>query len=363
MNLMDAPATPGLDEAARREKWLSERGSVGQLLTGVGGAIARGEIPVVAVWKEFDPFGATQARKDAQAEDEATRVRLAREQIDTDEAKWLAERILRDGAVDENERALLAFLKKEAPAIDPVLAGVMKRAGLSSAALEVASPPQDDDCRLSRISLPAFLRMRGRDMRWLGACSILFSLSFAAAAEPVDVSVCTGKAVQRARADRVVHGLDRCRQYAGGCLRVSRRGLRDGAGFRPRGRRLQRRDQAELSLCGRVRGARACADRAAEIRSGDRRLQPGAGDQAARGRLSQSRLRVPEARRLSQRHCRLQLGAADAAAVGDTSQQPVLGVGRWRASTWKRRSAIAIGRSGWTTICSRATAVPSSISA
>ena len=71
-----------------------------------------------------------QARKDAQAEDEATRVRLAREQIDTDEAKWLAERILRDGAVDENERALLAFLKKEAPAIDPVLHGVMKRAGL-----------------------------------------------------------------------------------------------------------------------------------------------------------------------------------------------------------------------------------------
>ena len=29
-------------------------------------------------------------------------------------------------------------------------------------------------------------------MRWLGACSILFSLSFAAA-QPVDVSVCTGK--------------------------------------------------------------------------------------------------------------------------------------------------------------------------
>jgi hypothetical protein len=130
MNPMNAPAVPTVDEAARREKWLSERGSVGQLLAGVGGAIARGEIPVAAVWKEFDPLGAMQARKDAQAEDEATRVRLAREQVDADEAKWLAERILKDGAVDENERALLAFLKKEAQAIDPVLQGVMKRAGL-----------------------------------------------------------------------------------------------------------------------------------------------------------------------------------------------------------------------------------------
>jgi tetratricopeptide (TPR) repeat protein len=30
-------------------------------------------------------------------------------------------------------------------------------------------------------------------MRWLGACSFLFSLGVAAAAEPVDLSVCTGK--------------------------------------------------------------------------------------------------------------------------------------------------------------------------
>jgi hypothetical protein len=37
---------------------------------------------------------------------------------------------LADGAVDENERALLAFLKAHAHAIDPALDAVMKRAGL-----------------------------------------------------------------------------------------------------------------------------------------------------------------------------------------------------------------------------------------
>ena len=82
------------------------------------------------MWEEFDPFGVAQARKDADAEDRATRVRLSREQVDADEAKWVAERILRDGAIDENERALLAFLKKEAPLVDPSLQPLFKKAGL-----------------------------------------------------------------------------------------------------------------------------------------------------------------------------------------------------------------------------------------
>ena len=130
LNPMDTPFVPTQDEAARREKWLSDRGSVGQLLSGVGNALARGDIPVAQVWAEFDPFGVAQARQDAEAEDRATRVRLSREQVDADEAKWVAERILRDGAIDENERALLAFLKKESPSIDPALQPLFKKAGL-----------------------------------------------------------------------------------------------------------------------------------------------------------------------------------------------------------------------------------------
>ena len=59
-------------------------------------------------------MGAKAARKDAEAEARATKQRLKREAIDGEEATWLAERILHDGAIDENERALLTYLKKEA---------------------------------------------------------------------------------------------------------------------------------------------------------------------------------------------------------------------------------------------------------
>lgn len=130
LNPMDTPYTPSFDEATRREKWLSERGSIGKLLSGVGQALARGDIPFAGVWEELDPTGVIAARKEAEAEAIATKKRLSREQVDADEAKWLAERILRDGTVDENERALLAFLKKESPSIDAALKDVMKRAGL-----------------------------------------------------------------------------------------------------------------------------------------------------------------------------------------------------------------------------------------
>lgn len=130
MNPMDAPVVPAHDEAARRERWLSERGTIGQLLSGVSSALARGDVPVRSVFEEFDPFGFKADKKEAQAEERATKQRLSREAIDPAEAAWLAERILRDGAIDENERALLTFLKKESPSIDPALKPVLARAGL-----------------------------------------------------------------------------------------------------------------------------------------------------------------------------------------------------------------------------------------
>jgi hypothetical protein len=130
MNPMDAPVVPAHDEAVRRERWLSERGTIGLLLSGVSSALARGDVPVRSVFEEFDPFGFKADKKEAQAEDRATKQRLSREAIDPAEAAWLAERILRDGAIDENERALLTFLKKESPSIDPALKPILARAGL-----------------------------------------------------------------------------------------------------------------------------------------------------------------------------------------------------------------------------------------
>ena len=58
----------------------------------------------------------------------ATAEALARESIDPAEAAWLSKRILQDDTIDENERALLAFLKKEAKAIDPALKPLFARA-------------------------------------------------------------------------------------------------------------------------------------------------------------------------------------------------------------------------------------------
>lgn len=130
LNPMNPPAVPTRDEAAARQKWLDERGTVGHLLGGVAKSLARGNVPFAQVWEEVDPFGAAAAKREAEAERKAVQRRLACEQVDADEAKWVASRILSDGAVDENEIALLAFLKKEAMAIDPALDAVMKRAGL-----------------------------------------------------------------------------------------------------------------------------------------------------------------------------------------------------------------------------------------
>jgi hypothetical protein len=130
LNPADTPVAPELEEAVRRERWLDERGSIGQLLSSVGGALARGRIPVRSVFEELDPTGALTAKREAEEEAHATKKRLARERIDESEANWLASRLMRSGAIDENEKALLAYLKKESPEIDPALLPVLAQAGL-----------------------------------------------------------------------------------------------------------------------------------------------------------------------------------------------------------------------------------------
>ncbi len=49
------------------------------------------------------------------------------EAIDESEAKWLAERIGRDGVLHENEKALLDFIKRESPSIHPDLRPLLDR--------------------------------------------------------------------------------------------------------------------------------------------------------------------------------------------------------------------------------------------
>jgi len=129
LNPLDAPI-PSREDASRRDRWLDERGGIADFFAAMGKALGDGNVPMRDVWEEIDPSGVATAKKEAEAEAQATRKRLAREQIDADEAAWLAKRILQDGTIDENERALLAFLKKEAQGIDPSLQPLLDRAKL-----------------------------------------------------------------------------------------------------------------------------------------------------------------------------------------------------------------------------------------
>lgn len=52
---------------------------------------------------------------------------IVNEQVTEGEAAWLVERIGRDGKVNENEAALLAYLKTESPQIHPVLKDLIER--------------------------------------------------------------------------------------------------------------------------------------------------------------------------------------------------------------------------------------------
>jgi hypothetical protein len=130
LNPAHAPVIPSREDAARRERWLNERGSIGEFLSGIGSALSRGDIPVRTVFEEVCPAMAASDEKAAEAEARATREMLGRETIDSAEAAWLAKRILQDDTIDDNERALLAFLKSEAKAIDPALKPLLARAKL-----------------------------------------------------------------------------------------------------------------------------------------------------------------------------------------------------------------------------------------
>jgi hypothetical protein len=130
LNPMNDPVLPTIDVATAREKWLDERGSVATMLESGVRSLLSGNIPFADVWKELDPTGAERARAEAEALREETDRRLTRERIDAEEAAWLAGCLLRNDTLDENERALLAYLKEHAPEIDPALEPLMARAGL-----------------------------------------------------------------------------------------------------------------------------------------------------------------------------------------------------------------------------------------
>lgn len=116
-------AVPSREAALAAEGWLDRRG---ELLPGTmqSQMVKSGLDGVIGAYKE-------QSREDrALARLERQRIELiTNEQITEGEAQWLAARIGRNGSINDNEEALIAYLKAESPAIHPTLSDALRKIG------------------------------------------------------------------------------------------------------------------------------------------------------------------------------------------------------------------------------------------
>lgn len=119
-----APAVPDRAEATRREKWLEQRRGTGNVMKGMLRSLNRRVLmaTMADMMDGNDEDGAAAQIAKAEA--------FARESIDQPEAAWLLDRIDADGVLHDNEKALLAFIKKTSPQIHPSLDPLFERAGL-----------------------------------------------------------------------------------------------------------------------------------------------------------------------------------------------------------------------------------------
>lgn len=119
-----APVVPAAVEYKRREKWLEEQRGVGNLLK----EISKNAVSLDKLkdgWANMDTFGSKDRRAEAEREERRIGDALSRESIDAREARWLTDKISANKTVTENERALLRFIRKNAPHIDPHLKALM----------------------------------------------------------------------------------------------------------------------------------------------------------------------------------------------------------------------------------------------
>ncbi len=119
---------PSREDALRREKWVEDAESDFGGMTGqmVGGAFSSLLVEGLrGVWKDLTTDTMEAAYGERQQAHEA--MISANERITASEANWLSERIARDGELDENETALLLFIKAGSPEIHPSLQPLLDR--------------------------------------------------------------------------------------------------------------------------------------------------------------------------------------------------------------------------------------------
>ena len=114
-------AAPTREEALRRETFLdnadiSVGGFFNRMVSGGFGAVLAAYKRVEGLENAYREANAAKAHAASQAEP-----------VDGVEARWLAERIGRDGTVHDNEMALLRFLRAESPQIHPELEVLLEK--------------------------------------------------------------------------------------------------------------------------------------------------------------------------------------------------------------------------------------------
>lgn len=112
---------PSRAEAIARNEWLDDDevdvgGFLGSALEGFGNVFSK------EFYEDIFTSSHVQMEKAWSAKNKATAIaEHTAEAVDAGEADWLVNRIMRDGRMNANERALLEFVRKESHSVDPRL--------------------------------------------------------------------------------------------------------------------------------------------------------------------------------------------------------------------------------------------------
>jgi hypothetical protein len=110
---------PSRSEALARKEWLED---TEEDVTGVLGGIVGGMGKIFTEGFFDDVFTSSHVQMERAWHSKNSGREMATqsaEAIDSIEANWLVERIKRDGEINANEKALLAFIRKESHMVDP----------------------------------------------------------------------------------------------------------------------------------------------------------------------------------------------------------------------------------------------------
>jgi hypothetical protein len=112
---------PNREAALKREEWVdAPAGGVGNFFGRMASGGLRGALNAYRQPGVEDAWAERNARRQAAI--------ASAETVTAEEAEWLARRMGRDGILQENEKALLRFIRDEAPSIHPSLKSLIAQA-------------------------------------------------------------------------------------------------------------------------------------------------------------------------------------------------------------------------------------------